>query len=433
MYRREHIGSLALLALLGLIVQARGEDWSEWRGPDRNGLSNEKGLLSKWPEGGPKLLWKATGLKSGFSTPSIARGKIYVLGTEAPLTGGRGRGVTELLIALDANGGKRLWSTPIGGTKGGHPSPRSTPTVDGERIYALSSDGNLVCASADKGEKLWTRNLPRDFGGKSGGWAYAESPLIDGDKLICTPGGPEATLVALDKTTGELIWKASLADLKGKPDRRGRTRTYHTAAYSSAIVAEVGGVRQYIQFLAGGVVGISAEEGKLLWHYDNPANGTANCSTPVFHDGCVFAASAYGTGGGLARITATGDKFEAREVYFQRQMQNHHGGMVLVGDHLYGTNNGSLLCLNFKTGEVAWQARSAGKGSLVYADGHLYVRGEGDTVALVEANPKEYKEKGRFKQPDRSEQRAWPHPVVANGKLYLRDWDILLCYDISGQ
>jgi outer membrane protein assembly factor BamB len=409
---------LALVVLSPALAQlpAGPGDWPAWRGPDRTGLSTETGLLKEWPAMGPKLLWKATGLGNGFSTPSVAGGRLFVLGTE---------GKEERLIAVNVADGKQLWATPIGTMAGGHPGPRSTPTVDGDVLYVISSDGKLVCADAGKGTVHWRKDLKADFGGKSGGWAYAESPLIDGDVLVCTPGGETATLVALNKKTGELIWKAPVTGLQG-----GR-RSYATAAYSSVIVAAVAGERQYIQFLSGGVVGIAAKEGKLRWHYDKPANGTANCSTPIFRDDAVFAASAYGNGGGLARLTRDGTEFKAEEAYFIKQMQNHHGGMILVGDHVYGSGSAALLCVNFKTGEIVWQERSVGKGSVAYADGHLYVRSEGGPVALVEATPTGYKEKGRFTQPDRSSQKSWPHPVIAGGKLFLRDWDILLCYDVK--
>lgn len=417
---------LSLTVLAGLIF-AEGQsvsrlpagpgDWPAWRGPDRTGLSTETGLLKQWPSGGPKLLWEIKGLGDGFSTPSVAGGRIFLMGT---------RGKDEQIMALDVKDGKILWTTPIGALAGGHPGPRCTPTVDGEVLYALSSDGKLVCADTAKGEVRWRKDLKADFGGKTGSWAYAESPLIDGDVLVCTPGGDSATLVALNKKNGEVIWKAPVTGLKG-----GK-RAYATAAYSSVIVAEAAGVKQYIQFLSGGVVGVAAKDGKLLWHYDKPANGTANCSTPIFRDDAVFAASAYGNGGGLAKLQKDGDKFKAEEAYFVKSMQNHHGGMILIGDHIYGTGSGSLLCVEFKTGKIVWQDRSVGKGSIAYADGHLYVRSENGPIALVEATPTGYKEKGRFDQPDRSSKRAWPHPVVAGGRLLVRDWDVLLCYDVKG-
>ncbi len=397
-------------------VPAGPGDWPAWRGSDRTGVSKEIGLLKQWPTDGPPLLWKIKGLGDGFSTPSVANGRIYVMGTR--------QGRNELVLCLDAKDGKELWSTHLGQMTGGHPGPRCTPTVDGDRVYALSSDGKLACLDAATGEKKWGKDFRADFGGRAGGWAYAESPLIDGDVLVCTPGGDKATLATMNKRTGDVLWKAELASLSGQK------RSYTTAGYSSVIVAETGGVKQYVQFLHGGVVGVAAGDGKLLWHYDKPANGTANCSTPIFRDGCVFAASAYGNGGGLARITREGTDFAAKEEYFLKVMQNHHGGMILIGDHVYGTGAATLLCVDFKTGKIAWNERSVGKGSVAFADGHLYVRSENGPLALVEATPTGYKEKGRFNQPDRSDKKAWPHPVIAGGKLYVRDWDTLLCYDV---
>jgi outer membrane protein assembly factor BamB len=414
-------------------------DWPGWRGPDRTGVSKETGLLKEWPEGGPKLAWKIKGLGDGYSTPSIAGGKIFVLGT---------KGRDEYVIALSAKDGERLWVTQLGSEAGLFAGPRSTPTVDGGLVYALSSDGKLACVTADKGEVKWQKNLKSDFGGKNPMFAYAESPLIDGDTLVCTPGGDDMTLVGLNKTTGELKWKAPVKGLPAPksngsfggpgggrgPGGRGGPVTYATPGYSSVIIAEVDGVKQYIQFLTGGVVGVSAADGKLLWHYDHPSSGQANCSTPIFRDGDVFAASAYRTGGGKAHIKKDGkDGFKVEEAFFVRELQNQHGGLVLVGDHLYGTNETALLCVNFKTGKVEWSERCVGKGSVAAADGLLYVRGENGKVALVEANPAGYKEKGLFTQPDRGREKAWPHPVITSGKLYLRDWDGLFCYDISAK
>lgn len=414
----------ASVALLGCLqaspsfaqLKALPGEWPGWRGPDRDGLSPEKGLLKQWPEGGPKMLWKITELGAGFSTPSVAQGKIFVMGT---------KGKDEYIIALDFTDGKRLWDSKIGTLAGGHPGPRCTPTVDGDKLYALSSDGKLVCAATASGEVVWKKDLKADFGGKTGSWAYAESPLIDGDTLICTPGGDKATMLALNKVTGATIWQGAVTSLDGVK------KNFGTAGYSSAIVANLHGKKQYLQFLSGGVVGVDAQTGKFLWHYDKPANGTANCSTPLVHGNSVFAASNYGVGGGLASIKKDGDSFTAEEDYFVKAMQNHHGGMILVGDHLYGTGAQTLICLEIKTGKIAWQERGVGKGSIFYADGLLFHRSENGPVALVEATPTGYVEKGRFSQPDRSEKKAWPHPVVVGGRLLLRDQDVLLCYDVK--
>jgi outer membrane protein assembly factor BamB len=399
-------------ALLGGAAWA--EDSPQWRGPNRDGVSKETGLLKTWPEGGPKLLWKATGLGEGHATPSVRNDRLYGMGLI---------GEEESVWALDAKTGQLVWKTRIAGAtqlqgrQGGY-GPRSTPTLVGNRLYTLGVGGELVCLDTSSGKLLWSKNLVRDFGGAVPTWGYCESPLVDGEKVIITPGGSQATLVALHKDTGSVIWKSQVPN-------------GDAAHYASAIIGTVGGVRQYIQFLSGGVVGISAKDGSYLWRFTAPANQVANCSTPIFQGGHVFAASAYNTGGGLARLTVAADGVTASEVYFTKEMQNHHGGMVLVGDYLYGFNNSNLTCLEFKTGKVMWSERSVGKGSVTYADGCIYARSERGPVALVEANPKEYVEKGRFDQPDRSSAPSWPYPVVANGRLYLRDQDVLLCYDVS--
>jgi outer membrane protein assembly factor BamB len=397
-------------------LKAGSGDCPAWRGADRTGVSPETGLLKEWPPGGPKLLWKTTGLGTGFSTPAVASGRIYLLGS---------KNQEESVIALDAKDGKQLWATKIGpvGRDGppSYPGPRSTPTVDGDRLYVLGSDGDLACLDKD-GKIIWQKNFTRDLEGSRGRWAYAESPLIDGDVLVCTPGGPKATLAALDKKTGTVIWKAQVPE-------------GDQAAYASVIIAEVGGVKQYVQFLGKGVVGVAAKDGKFLWRYDK-TSGTTNCSTPIFHDGCVFnSAAGRGTGGAaLLRLSADGQGVSAKEVYFDKVLANHHGGVVLIGDNLYGTNNTGLVCMDFKTGAIKWQDRAVGKGSVTAADGRLYVRGERDgQVALVEATPSGYHEKGRLQQPDRGRRNAWPHPMIAGGCLYLRDDDVLLCYDIKAR
>jgi outer membrane protein assembly factor BamB len=409
--------------VLGLMVALAGSrpaafsefDWPQWQGADRNARSKETGLLKAWPKEGPPLAWQVKGLGLGYSTPSIAAGRIFLMGN---------RDTSEGVLCLDEKDGKELWVNTFDktGSGGGYPGPRCTPTVDGDLVYALSCGGTLLCLQAADGKEIWRKSLKKDFGGRGGGWEYSESPLVDGEKLIVTPGGKKSTLAALNKKTGETIWQGVVPEGDG-------------AAYSSVIAADVEGTRQYIQFLARGIVGIAAADGKFLWRYDAPANGTANCSTPVYSEGHVFAASSYGNGGGLAKLTKEGDGFKAEQVYFTKQMKNHHGGMILLDGHLYGSDEGKLTCLDFKTGQVKWSEGKPGKGSILYADGRLYYRNEGKkgTLFLVEATPEKYVEHGRFDQPDRSGQNAWPHPVVANGKLYVRDQDLLLCYDVKAK
>lgn len=396
---------------LGLSVVASAADWPQFRGPERNGLSKETGLLKQWPAGGPRLAWKATGLGESHTTVSVARGKIFGMGLV---------GTEEKVWALEEKTGKQLWSVKIAdridlqGRQGGYGS-RATPTIEGDVLYTIGVAGDVLCMRVRDGSIIWRKNLVSDFGGQVPTWGYSESPLIDGEKLVVTPGGQSA-MVALDKKTGATIWKSPL-----------RNRV----SYSSAQTALVNGQKQYIQFLADGVFGLSATDGKPIWNYTSPAGGQwrdINCSMPLYKDGMVFAATAYEKGGGLVKL----GEGQAQEQYFLRELLNHHGGMVLVGDYIYGTGARSLYCVEFKTGKIVWEDRSPGKGSITYADGMLYVRNERGPVTLVEANPKEYVQRGQFEQPDRTREPAWAYPVVANGRLYIHDQDTLLCYDIAG-
>jgi outer membrane protein assembly factor BamB len=402
------------LVLLALGTSAAiAADWPAWRGADRTGVSPETGLLKEWPAGGPKLLWKGTGLGAGYSSPAVVGDRIYTMGT---------RDKDEYVLALTADDGKQVWEAKVGpiGKDGppSYPGPRATPTVEDDRVYVLGSDGDLVCLDTS-GKIRWHKNLATDFSGTRGRWAFSESPLIDGDVLVCTPGGPNASLAALNKKTGDVIWTATVPD-GGE------------AAYSSPIVAEAGGVKQYVQFLRNGVAGVAAKDGKFLWLFGREPTST-NCSTPIFHDGCVFESHAGPGGGGCALLRLTPDAPGYKAEYFKKTLSNHHGGVVLIGDYVYGTTGQSLTCVDLKTGDEKWKERSVGKGSIMAADGRLYVRGEDGSVALVEATPEKYKERGQFKQPDRSKRPAWPHPVIANGKLYLRDDDVLLCYDVKAK
>jgi outer membrane protein assembly factor BamB len=402
----------------GVCLTAGATDWPQWRGPHRDGISKEADLLKEWPKEGPKLLWQLNDIGGGYSTPSIVGGRLYLLGNKGLQA--------EFVQAREVEGGKEVWTTHIG--KVGeprqfpaYPAARSTPTVEGDVLYALGSDGDLVCLTTADGKERWHKSLRADFDGKPGRWAYAESPLIDGDKLVCTPGGKKATLVALDKKTGETIWRCTVPG--GDP-----------AAYSSVIIVNAGGVKEYVQFLEKGLVGVDAKTGKFLWRYDKTAKSPANIPTPVAHGDYVFSTSSM-SGAALLELKAKDGSVDAEQVYYSRKLPNAIGGSVLVSGYLYGTSAQGLMCVAFKTGEVKWQDRSVGPGSVCYADGRLYVHSEDDDVALVEATPDGYHEKGRFKLPDqpkRGNSRAWPYPVVANGRLYLRDLRTLWCYDIKG-
>jgi len=404
-----------VFALLACNLQSA--DWPQWRGPQRDGISKETGLLKEWPKDGPKLLWQRKDLGSGYSTPSVVGDRLYVISNQGM--------ENESVQALNVKDGKETWSVRIGkvGPNEGpqYPASRSTPTVEGQVLYALGSDGDLACLETANGKIRWQKNLRTDFGGKPGKWAYAESPLIDGDALVITPGGSTATLVALNKKNGEVIWKSVIPN--GDP-----------AAYASIVIGEPAGVKQYIQFLEKGVVGVDAKTGKFLWRYDKTAESSpANIPTPVVDKDYVYTATGRG-GGGLIKVNKNGAAFEAEQVYFNAKLPMQIGGAVKLGEHLYGTTGQGLLCAEFLTGNVKWQERAVGAGSLCLADGNLYVHGENGDVALVEASPDSYREKGRFtppEAPDRGRSKAWAYPVVADGRLYIRDLASLWCYDIK--
>jgi outer membrane protein assembly factor BamB len=560
--------TMVLLGAGTFAAPAQVFDWPQWQGPDRNAISKETGLLQEWPKEGPPLAWKVKGLGGGDSTPSVAAGRIY---------GMSHRGSEEYVWALSEKDGKEIWAVRIAPAHTldwpqSKEGPSATPTVDGDRLYVMGLAGNVVCLQTADGKVVWQRNVVADFGGRFPMWSFRESPLVDGDKVICTPGGDEATLVALNKATGETIWKSVVPDRAGggaAPNRgpsgggpsvmqtdpvlstldkdrnkeisaeeiaaapaalkaldknqdgkisedevtpqrgdgggegnRPRPRRgpgimrmmkanaaldadasgaieeaeimnaavalqkldanrdgklteeeagmrymgpQNTgAAYSSAIAMDFEGQRQYVQFFGMTVAGVAAADGKLLWRYDKPANGMRiNISTPLHHDGHVFATSAYGAGGGLARLTkdAKGG-FAAEEVWFSKSMENHHGGVILHDGALFGANGGNgggyLACLDFKTGEVLWNERDADKrrvtkGSVAFADGRIYYRTEEGPIVLIEPSRKEYVERGRFDQPGRTDKPAWAHPIIANGKLYIRDQDTLFCYDVKAK
>ena len=396
-------------------------DWPQWLGPTRNGHSRETGLLAEWPSGGPRLLWKITGLGDGYGAPAVVGGRVYFLGNT---------GMDEEFVrALSVEDGKTIWSTRIGKVGNpdqapAYPASRATPTVEGDRVYAFTSDGDLACLDAASGKVRWKKSVRTEFGGKPGKWAYSESPLLDGNAVIVSPGGSEATLLAVDKRNGKVIWKSAVP---GGED----------AAYSSAIVVNGGGRKQYVQFLAKGVVGVDAKTGQFLWRYDQTSKGPANIPTPLAEGDLVYSTARSLTSGGLVRLKPAADGgVSAEQVYFERGLPSAIGGAVKVGGTLYGTTGEGLVAADFQTGKVLWKNESVGAGSTLYADGRLYVHGEDGAVALVEASSEAYREKGRFTPPEKpahprgAREKSWAYPVVANGRLYLRDLGTVWCYDI---
>jgi outer membrane protein assembly factor BamB len=387
---------------------APGMDWPQWRGPDRNGISRETGLLRQWGPAGPSHVWSTRDLGAGYGSVAVTADRIYVQGLK-----GRETGVS----ALNRADGTVVWWTPLGATSENDrgPGPRGTPTVDGDRLFVLTESGELAALRSRDGSVLWRRNILKEFGARNIPWLISESPLVEADKVVVTPGGPKAGLVALDKSSGRTIWTT--------------TELSDQAGYASVIAADVQGVRTLMTLTSDGGVGVRASDGTLMWKHRPVANTTANITTPVFFDNKVFYSSAYGTGGALLALSAAGGLVRAQELYFTRQMQNHHGGLVLLNGYLYGYNNAILTCLEFQTGKMVWRDRSVGKGSVVYADGHLYLLSETNVVGLVEATPDGYREKGRFQIADAG-WPTWAHPAVSRGRLYIRNQGTLSAYNV---
>lgn len=393
--------------------------WPRWRGPNNDAVSTETGLLQSWDSGGPPLAWSASGLGRGYSSVAIFDGKIFTMGKKD--------GTTKL-ICVSASDGSPVWEIDAGGGGG---DPNCTPTVDPDSklVFGLTHGGNLIAADIESGRRAWSVNFQSDLGGRMmSGWGYSESPLVDGDRLICTPGSDQGVMAALDKRTGSLIWKTAMQG--------------GSAGYASPVLSNAGGVKQYVTLVGKGLIGVRASDGMLLWNYPRIANTTANVPTPIVKGDFVFGSSGYGDGGSaLLRISAAGrDNVRMQEVYYKRnnEVQNHHGGMVLIGDHIYmghGHNNGLPLCLEMMTGRVMWgPQRGPGNGSaaIVAADGNLYFRYENAVMALIEATPTRYNLKGSFRIKSNNG-KSWAHPVIADKKLYLRDQDELHCYDIESR
>jgi outer membrane protein assembly factor BamB len=399
-------------------VGAPNSDWPQWRGPQRTDVSEETGLLKPWPQGGPKQLWLFKNAGNGYSGPAIAAGALYTLGT---------RDGKEIVLALDASAGTERWATPLSdivdNNWGG--GPRGTPTVDGSLVYVITGAGAVACLESKDGKVVWQRTM-EELGGKIPGWEYTESILVDGDQVVCTPGGKKGAVAALDKKTGATRWQS-------KDFTDG-------AQYSSIVPAVFHGTPQYVQRTMANIVGISPKDGSVLWKQPYPGK-TAVIPTPIVKGNQVYVSAGYGVG---SMSFTVGAKNEITMLYDEtgsanKVMKNHHGGVVLVGDHLYGYSDGvGWTCQDFKTGALVWgEKEKLGKGALSYADGMLYCLEEkSGTVVLIEASPKGWAEHGRFKLEPQSTIRSqrgaiWTHPVIANGRLYLRDQDLIYCYAVK--
>ncbi|MGA2253832.1 MAG: PQQ-binding-like beta-propeller repeat protein [Thermoguttaceae bacterium] len=408
--------AVGLTISLWIIAAIAFGDWPQWRGLNRDGRSSDTGLLKQWPEDGPKLMWLATGLGLGYTNVSVVGGNVFAMGD---------LGDANYLIAINQADGKILWKTKVGKSGapgwGGFIGPRCTPTVDNDLVFAVGQFGEVLCANAATGDEIWRKDYGKDFGAQRPEWGFAGMPLVDGDKVILVPGGKQGDLVALNKKTGKLIWRSKELN--------------DSIHYSSPILVEIGGVPQIIQLTDASVAGIQASDGHLLWRAARKGS-VAVIPTPIYHDGQVYVSSGYGAGCNLFKITADDGKFSAKQVYANKDMANHHGGVVRVGKDLYGFSDGKgWVCQDFETGEIVWHKQGIGKGSLAYADGLLYLRAEAGkgTVAIIEPSADGYKELGHFDPPDRSDKNSWPHPVITGGRLYLRDQDVLQCYDVQGK
>jgi outer membrane protein assembly factor BamB len=414
-----------MVSLVGIAVgslPAVGNDWPQFRGPNLDGKSTETGIIKSWENTAPELLWMGEGMGNGYAGVAVVGDRVYTTGNMKD-----GQGV----VAADAKDGKVLWTTVLteGVPKHGFEGARSTPTVVGNQLWVTTSNGIIACLTTD-GKVVWKKNFEKEWGGRMmSGWGFAESVLIDGQAAICTPGGADAVMVALNKDSGAELWKCKMPEFsdKGKPG----------AGYSSMVISKAAGVKQYVQMIGRGVIGVRATDGKFLWGYDHTANGTANISSPVIAGEHVFSSSAYGAGAGLVKLAKDGDGVTASEVYFLKPdvLQNHHGGMVLVDGYIYcghKQNGGEPMCIDIKTGKSMWgSVKAPGKGSaaVTYVDGHLIFRYQDGLVVLVEASPKAFSMKGSF-TPKHQEKESWSHPVVSGGRLYLREQDKMMCYQL---
>ncbi|MBI3948259.1 MAG: PQQ-like beta-propeller repeat protein [Armatimonadetes bacterium] len=398
------VGLLAALLPGVLSASLRPGEWPDWRGPARDGKSPDRGLLKAWPEGGPKLLWQATGIGSGYSTVTVAGGMVYTSGLAND----------ELRISAFSMNGEPAWSVPFGPECTNRPGARSTPVFDEGRLYIVSGTGRIGCFDAKSGARRWSREMS-EFGGKAHAWGYAESPLIYENLVIVTPGGPSC-IVALDKKTGEQVWAS-----------KGVSMPAH---YGSCIAATHAGIPMIIAGTGGGILAVSAKDGSLLWQNDFCAKNTANIPTPVYSDGYVFWANGYRKGGICLKLTAANGSVTAEEAWRTTEMDCQIGGYVVLDGGVYGNHRNGWTCLDLKTGEVKWFARGVGKGQMCYADGMLYLFNEmNGTAGLAAFSPDGLEMRGQFQVAGQG--TSWAYPVVTGGRLYLRYDDNLYCFDVK--
>ncbi len=441
--------TLALTLMMTATVTLSGssdshaQNWPQWRGADRTNRSPDKNLIDDWTKTKPQLLWKTEGIGTGYASVSLVDGVLYTTGNKKD---------GQAVSAIKAADGAIVWSKSV--TKStpehGYTGSRCTPTVDGDYLYVVTSDGQIICLKKADGAEVWRKNFKSEWRGElMKNWGYAESPLVDGDNVICTPGGPQAMVVALNKLTGEEVWAAKMPRF-GDGTTKGGKAAMDGAGYSSIVISNGAGVKQYVAFVARGLIGVRASDGEVLWTYPHVANGVANIPTPIVSGDYIFASSGYQTGAALLKLSAKGERVTAEEQYFipAKTFQNHHGGMVLLDGYIYaGSKHGQgyPICIDMLKGTVKWggETRGVGRGSaaITYADGNLIFRYESGEIALIEATPEKYNLKGSFNPKDELEatdaniggkgDKSWAQPVVIGGRMYIRQTGRLLCYNVS--
>jgi len=386
-------------------------DWPQFHGPRRDNISLEKDLLKTWPDQGPGLIWKVSGLGHGYSSVSMANGVIYTAGNINK---------ESVIIAISVEG-QELWRAKNGKawTKS-YPGTRGTPTIDGTMIYHQNPFGNIVCLKAETGKVVWAKDILTEVNSKNNIWGLAESLLIDGDRLISCPGDPETCMVALDKNTGSVIWKSP--------------STNELAGYASPILIDYQGLRIIVTLTAKAIIGVNADNGNLLWHVKHESYADENVMLPIYYDGCIFI-STLAHGSVKWKLHVKDKKVELKEVWQTKELDNHHGGVLLLKGNLYGAsmlrNKNKWVCLDWQTGKMNYAATGIGKGSLTCADGMLYTLGIDRLMGLVQPSSTEFKLVSSFKIPVGGKEKSWAHPVVCNGRLYIRHGEFLYAYAVS--
>ena len=386
--------------------------WPEFHGPGRTNISPEKGLLKKWPEGGPRLVWKYSQCGIGYSGVSIAQGMIFTAGDFD---------YVEMILALDMEG-KLLWKSPNGEAwRGASPGSRTTPTYDDGVLYQMSPKGRLAAYEALSGKELWAVDLKSRFDARYGIWALAENVIVDGNKILCMPGGPKGRVVALDKRTGETIWV--------------NTEIEHTAAYCSPVVVTHRGVRQLITMTQKSVLGVEVETGKLVWSAPFVPRSPQNALTPVFQDGYVFVACGHSSGGTLMKIDP--DSRSASRTWYREDLDNCHGGAVLVDGKLFGCGcrqgGKKFYCVDFLTGKTIKLDSTLGKVGISSADGMLYCLNHQGTMSLLAVTADGFDIVSQFNLKRKRSNSYLAHPVICGGRLYLRCHHDLFVYDIRAK